>query len=437
MSAHVREALAAARAAIASVEPLRPRGRITRVAGHALEVEAAGLRCGDAVSIARDGEPLLAEVVALRDDRAVLVPLGDPAGLGLHAEVLPLGGRPALRVGEALMGRVLDGLGRPIDGPPPPGLVPWDLERPAPPPLARPRIRTVLPTGIRALDGLLTVGVGQRIGLFAAAGVGKSTLLGQIVRNARADVAVVGLVGERGREVREFVDEALGREGLARSVVIAATSDAPAMVRARASHTATAVAEWFAEQGRSVLLVVDSLTRHARALREVALAAGEPPARQGFPASVFGALPRLIERAGPRPRGAITAVYTVLVAGNDLDEPVSDEVRSLLDGHVVLDRRLADAGRFPAVDPNASVSRLMSWVTGPGHRAAAARLRALLAAHERQRDLLALGAHVPGADPEVDAYLDRASAIDAFLAQPAGEAEAFDETVRRLEGLVS
>jgi type III secretion protein N (ATPase) len=281
------------------------------------------------------------------------------------------------------------------------------------------------------------MGVGQRVGLFAAAGVGKSTLLGQIVRNARADVAVVGLVGERGREVREFVDEALGPEGVARSVVVAATSDAPAMVRARASHTATAIAEWFAEQGRSVLLVVDSLTRHARALREVALAAGEPPARHGFPASVFGALPRLLERAGPRPRGAITAVYTVLVAGNDPDEPVSDEVRGLLDGHVVLDRRMAEAGRFPAIDPNASVSRLMSSVAGPGHRAAAGRLRALLAAHERQRDLLALGAHVPGADPDVDAYLERAAAIEAFLAQPAGEAGAFDETVGRLEALVS
>jgi len=242
----------------------------------------------------------------------------------------------------------------------------------------------------------------------------------------------VALVGERGREVREFVEEALGPEGLGRSVVVVATSDAPALVRARAAHAATAIAEWFAEQGRAVLLVLDSLTRYARALREVALSAGEPPARQGFPASVFGALPRLLERAGPRPRGSITAVYTVLVAGNDLDEPVSDEVRGLLDGHVVLDRARAAAGLFPAVDVPGSVSRLMAAVTSPAHRAAAARLRAWLAAEDRHRDLLAVGAYALGADPALDAWLERRAEIETFLAQPAGEGEAFESTVARL-----
>jgi type III secretion protein N (ATPase) len=436
MSAGISRALATARAALEGAAPLRPRGRLTRVAGHVLEAEAAGLRCGEAVEIARPGEPLLAEVVALRDERAVLLPLGDTHGLGLAAEVTPAGGRPWLRVGEALRGRILDGLGHPIDGrPAPEGLERWEVERPAPPPLARPRIATPLPLGLRVLDGLLTVGVGQRVGLFAAAGVGKSTLLGQIVRYARADVAVVALVGERGREVREFVEEALGSRGLARSVVVVATSDAPALVRARASHAATAIAEWFAERGRSVLLVVDSLTRHARALREVALAAGEPPARQGFPASVFGAMPRLLERAGPRPGGSITAVYTVLVAGNDLDEPVSDEVRGLLDGHVVLDRSRAAAGCFPAVDVPASVSRLMGAVASPAHRAGAARLRSWLAAEARHRELLAVGAYARGSDPALDAWLERRDEIEGFLAQPAGEGERFERTLARLAEL--
>ncbi|MFO0580999.1 MAG: FliI/YscN family ATPase [Anaeromyxobacter sp.] len=432
------DALAAARARLDRAAPLRARGRLTRVAGHALEAEAAGLRLGDGVEIRRPGgEPLQAEVVALREDRAVLVPLGDPRGLAPSAEVTPAGGRAWIRAGEALRGRILDGLGRPIDGRPPPLHLPrWDVDRPPPPPLSRPRIRTPLPLGVRVLDGLLTAGVGQRLGLFAAAGVGKSTLLGQLVRQARADVAVVGLVGERGREVREFVDDALGPDGLARSVLVVATSDAPAMVRARAAHVATSIAEWFADRGGSVLLVLDSLTRYARALREVALAAGEPPARQGYPASVFGALPRLLERAGPRPLGAITAISTVLVAGDDPDEPVADEVRGLLDGHVVLDRERAAAGVFPAVNAPASVSRLMAAVASPEHRRAAARLRALLAAHARGQDLLAVGAYAPGADPDLDAYLARREAIEAFLAQGTDEAAPFDETVRRLVAAV-
>ncbi|BDG06448.1 FliI/YscN family ATPase [Anaeromyxobacter oryzae] len=427
------------RTALAAAEPLPLRGRVTRLAGMVVEAAVAGVRTGDAVEIARPGRaPLLAEVVGLREDRAVLVPLGEPVGVGSDSEVVPTGAPLAIRAGEALLGRILDGLGRPIDGRPlPAGLEEWPVERPAPDPLERRPVAVPLSLGVRVLDGLLTAGEGQRLGLFAGSGVGKSSLLAQIARSARADACVVCLVGERGREVREFVEGALGPEGLARSVVVVATSDAPALVRLRAAHVATAVAEWLADQGRSVLFLLDSVTRYARALREVGLAAGEPPARQGYPASVFSALPRLLERTGNRARGGITALYTVLVAGGDMEEPIADEVRGILDGHVVLDRRLAAAGRFPAVDPLQSVSRVMPAVAAPGHLAAAARLRALLAAHERVRDLVALGAYRAGGDAEADAALERLPHIEAFLRQGAGEATPLEETVARLEALVA
>jgi type III secretion protein N (ATPase) len=423
--------------AIAAAAPLRPRGRITRVAGLAVEAALAGVRMGELVEIATPGRPPLpAEVVGLREDRAVLVPLGELAGVGLDGEVIARGRRHAIRVGDALVGRVLDGLGRPIDGRPPPGGEEWDVSRAPPPPLARRRILAPLALGVRAVDALATLGEGQRVGIFAEAGVGKSSLLGQIARGTAADVCVMCLLGERGREVREFVEDALGEEGLARSVVVAATSDEPAAVRRAAAHVATAVAEWFAERGRKVLLVVDSLTRYARAEREVALAAGEPPARQGYPASAFAALPRLLERAGNRATGGITAVYTVLVAGGDADDPVADEVRGLLDGHVVLDRRLAERGHFPAIDVLASLSRAMPAVTGEAHRAAAARLRALLAARERSRDLVAVGAYARGSDPDTDAALERSAAIEAFLRQPASERAPLEDAVARLVELV-
>lgn len=433
------DGLARVRAALERASPLRIRGRITRLSGTVLEAAAAGLRHGEAVEILTPGLPALgAEVVGIREGRAVLLPLGDPGGIGLDSEVVGTGRPLAVRAGDGLVGRILDGLGRPIDGRPlPAGLAEWAVDRPAPPPLSRRRIDRVLPLGVRAIDGLATVGEGQRVGLFAGSGVGKSTLLGQIARHARAELSVIALVGERGREVREFVEDALGPEGLARSVVVAATSDAPALVRLKAAHVATAIAEWFAERGARVLFMLDSITRYARAWREVALAAGEPPARQGYPASVFAALPRLLERTGNRGRGGITGLYTVLVAGGDLDEPIADEVRGVLDGHVVLDRRTAERGRFPAVDPLASLSRVMPAVAAEGHRASAARLRSLLAAHERHRDLIAVGAYRRGADPETDAALDRWPAIEAFLAQAPGEAERFERTVARLAEAVA
>jgi type III secretion protein N (ATPase) len=426
------------RDALERAQPLRLRGRVTRLAGLAIEAAAAGVRLGDAVEIATPGRPpLLAEVVGLREDRAVLLPLGDPAGVGLDSEVAPTGRPLAIRAGEALLGRVLDGLGRPLDGAPlPAGLDEWPVDRAAPNPLSRPRVAAPLALGVRAIDGLLAVGEGQRVGIFAGAGVGKSTLLGQIARSTRAELSVIALVGERGREVRDFLEEALGPAGLARSVVVVATSDAPALVRLKAAHVATAIAEWFAERGRRVLFMLDSLTRYARAQREVGLAAGEPPARHGYPPSVFAALPRLLERTGNRERGGITALYTVLVAGGDLDEPVADEVRGILDGHVVLDRRVAAGGRYPAVDVLASLSRVMPQVTSPEHRAAAERLRALLAAYERHRDLIALGAYARGADPDTDAAIERLPAIEAFLRQRPDEAEDPERTVAWLAELV-
>jgi type III secretion protein N (ATPase) len=424
--------------ALSKAAPFAARGRVTALTGLVVRAAVEGARQGEVVEIRGAGrEPIPAEVVGLRDEEALLLPLGDPVGVGLDASVVPTGRPLAVRAGPALLGRILDGLGRPLDGRPlPRGLAEWPVDRPAPGPLRRRRIAEPLPLGIRALDGFLTVGRGQRLGLFAGSGVGKSTLLGQIARQARSDLSVVCLLGERGREVRDFLEEALGEDGLARSVVVAATSDAPALVRLRAAHVATAIAEWFAHvEGREVLFLLDSLTRFARAQREVGLAAGEPPARQGYPPSVFSALPRLVERAGARERGGVTAVYTVLVAGGDMEEPVADEVRGLLDGHVVLERSLMARGRFPAIDVSQSLSRLMPALASEGHRAAAARARALLAAWESHQDLIALGAWRRGADPMVDEAVDRMPALEAFLAQGTRECTPFEETVQRLEAL--
>jgi ATP synthase in type III secretion protein N len=425
-------------AALEGAAPFRVRGRVTALTGLVVRASVEGARQGELVEIRGAGrEPLVAEVVGLRDQEAVLLPLGEPRGVGLDAEVVPTGRPLAVRAGPGLLGRVLDGLGHPLDGRPlPRGLAEWAVDRPAPGPLERRRVTEPLPLGVRALDGFLTVGRGQRLGLFAGSGVGKSTLLGQIARQARSDLSVVCLLGERGREVRDFLDEALGEDGLARSVVVAATSDAPALVRLRAAYLATAIAEWFAEvEGREVLFLLDSLTRFARAQREVGLAAGEPPARQGYPPSVFSALPRLVERTGARARGGITAVYTVLVAGGDMEEPIADEVRGVVDGHVVLERSVAARGRFPAVDVLQSLSRLMPAVASEGHRLAAARVRALVAAYESQRDLIALGAYRRGSDPRVDEAIDRMAAVEAFLSQGTRESAPFEETVERLEAL--
>lgn len=427
--------------ALEAARPLRLAGRVTEVTGLVVRATVPGAHIGETVLLkpgSASPRPVPAEVVGFRGDEVVLLPLGPLLDLGPDAVATPTGQRLTVEVGDALLGRVLDGLGRPIDGAGPIAGVAhtWPVERPAPDVLRRRRIGRSLPLGIRAIDGFLTVGEGQRLGLFAGSGVGKSQLLGQIARQAAADVNVVCLVGERGREVGEFLDDALAGEGRARSVVVCATSDAPPLVRLKSALVATAIAEWFRDEGKRVLLLVDSLTRLARAQREVGLAAGELPVRQGYPPSVFALLPRLLERAGNAERGSITAIYTVLVAGGDLDEPIADEARAVLDGHIVLSRALAERNHWPAIDVLASLSRVMGRVADAQHMQAAATLRGLLACYEQKRDLIAIGAYQAGSDARVDRVLEKREAIDGFLRQGLREMSPMTETRRRLLALL-
>jgi type III secretion protein N (ATPase) len=423
--------------ALDEVNPLRLAGRVTEVTGLVLRAAIPGVRVGELVHIdLAGGQRVQAEVVGFRGDEVVLLPLGDTAGIGPDAVVSPTGRPLSLVVGDGLLGRVLGGLGQPIDGGGPIEGQDWAVERPAPDPLTRRRVERPLALGVRAIDAFLTVGEGQRVGLFAGAGAGKSLLLGQIARNTEADVNVICLVGERGREVREFLEDALGPKGRARSVVVCATSDAPALVRLKSTFVATAIAEWFRERGKRVLFMMDSLTRLARAQREVGLAAGEPPARQGYPPSVFALLPRLLERTGNSASGSITALYAVLVAGGDMEEPIADEARGILDGHIVLSRELGDRNHWPAIDVLPSLSRVMSLVADPEHQRAAGRVRQILAAYERNRDLIALGAYRPGSDLRTDEAIERIEDIEAFLRQGPKESPAFTETRQRLLSLV-
>jgi type III secretion protein N (ATPase) len=414
--------------------PAQPaRGSVEEVVGLVMRATVPGVALGEIVRIDRRArEPLAAEVVGFRGDQAVLLPLGDVAGVAPAGAVWRTGAPLSIRCGEDLLGRVLDGIGAPLDDGPPLTGERWAVERPAPAALSRPPISAPLPTGVRVLDALLTLGRGQRVGLFAAAGVGKSTLLGQIARGAAADVIVLCLVGERGRELAELLREELA-PARQRTIVVCATSDAPPLVRLRAIHTATAIAEWFRDRlSASVLLLCDSLTRVARAQREVGLSAGEPPARHGYPPSVFALLPRLIERTGATPAGAITAIYTVLVAGNDLDEPIADEVRGLVDGHIVLDRRLAQRGQFPPIDVVASASRLMMRVVAPDHAEAAARVRARLAIYEEHRDLITLGAYQAGRDRAVDDAVAAYPGMERLVRQRRDDLSDWDASISHL-----
>jgi len=417
----------------AAIDAANREGRVDEVTGLVVRATVPGVALGEVVKIdRRDRTPLAAEVVGFRGEQAVLVPLGDLAGIAPASAVWRTGAPFSITCGDDLLGRVLDGIGQPVDGGAPLAGEAWAVDRPAPAALSRPPITAPQPTGVRAIDTMLALGRGQRVGLFAAAGVGKSTLLGQIARGAQADVIVSCQVGERGRELGELLGDELAASR-ARTVVVCATSDAPPLVRLRAVHVATAIAEWFRDRrGASVLLLVDSLTRVARAQREVGLSAGEPPARHGYPPSVFALLPRLIERAGATPDGVITALYTVLVAGNDLDEPIADEVRGLVDGHIVLDRRLAQRGHFPPIDVVASTSRLMQRVVDPRHATAAARVRERLAIYEEHRDLITLGAYQAGRDKKIDDAVAAYPAIERVLRQGREEAADWDQAVAGL-----
>ncbi|WP_118183137.1 FliI/YscN family ATPase [Paraburkholderia phosphatilytica] len=419
---------------VAAFNPVRMRGRVSHAAG--LLVNASGLhaKLGEICELRTPGEaPMLAEVVGFARQTTLLTPLGATGGLSPSTEVIPSGRGHRFAVGAALRSRVLNGLGAPLDDRGDvPGAVLVSAHNEPVNPLRRRTIDTALPTGVRVIDTLLTVGVGQRIGVFAPSGVGKSTLLGMIARGAACDVIVIGLVGERGREVREFIEHNLSPEAREKAVIVASTSDRPAMERVKSAHVATAIAEYFRDQGLSVLLLVDSLTRFARAQREVGLASGEPPTRRSFPPSTFSVLPQLLERAGQGERGSITAFYTVLVEGDEETDPIAEEVRSIVDGHIVLSRKVASANRYPAIDVLASLSRVMSQVVREPHLAAAAHVRSLLARYQEIELLVQIGEYRAGADPLADAALAAKPALEAFFTQSARALEPFDASVDAL-----
>jgi flagellum-specific ATP synthase len=413
------------------------RGCVEQVRGLSVSVRGVPARVGDLVLIG-DERRTPAEVVAVQDRIATCLPLGSMIGIGAGDPVTATGRPMTVRVGSALLGRVLDGLGRPLDGRPlPVGLARLSVEAPPPDALTRRRVDTALPMGVRALDTLVPLGRGQRMGIFAGSGVGKSTLLAMITRGTAADVTVVALIGERGREVREFLEDHLGPDGLRNAVVVVATSDQPPMVRLRAAFRATRIAEWFRDTGRDVLLLMDSVTRVATAQREVGLSAGEPPTTRGYPPSVFALLPQLLERAGAGERGSITGLYTVLVEGDDHNEPIADSARSILDGHIALDRRLANAGHFPSIDVLGSVSRVADAVTTAEQRGVMREARRLLAARRDVKELVEIGAYVTGTNPTADRALERWPALEAFLQQDRHHVAVADDAWRQLGDVIA
>ncbi len=412
-------------------------GSVSSVTGMTAWVEGLEASVGDVVHLDLPGAPLLAEVVGADQGRLACMPLGTTNGIGPGVAARTTGTPLTVPVGPALLGRVLDGLGRPVDGGPSLDDLPRvPVENAAPNAMKRQLVTEQMPLGVRAIDTMTPIGRGQRIGIMAGSGVGKSTLLSMIARGSGADVVVAALVGERGREVREFLENDLGAEGLARSVVVVATSDEPPIVRLRAAFTATRIAEHFRDQGLDVLLFMDSVTRTAMAQREVGLSAGEPPATRGYPPSAFAMLPRLLERTGPGEHGTITGIYTVLVEGDDIQDPIGDTTRSILDGHIVLDRALAHANHYPAIDVLGSVSRLANTVTDPQQRAQAGMLRRLMAAHREAKLLIDVGAYVPGSDPDVDLARALEPSIEAFLQQTVHESADLADSWRRLSDLV-
>lgn len=425
---------------INSLDSMKIAGKITQIVGLVIESQGPSVNLGDLCYICPryEGPFIPAEVVGFRKNRVLLMPIGEMQGIGPGCEVISAHQTLKVNVGSHLLGRILDGLGNPIDGE---GALSGDVEYPlheSPPhPLSRLRIEEKLSVGVRAIDGLITVGRGQRIGIMAGSGVGKSTLLGMIARNTEADINVIALVGERGREVREFIERDLGEEGLKRSVVVVATSDQPALVRIKAAMTATAIAEYFRDQGSNVVLMMDSVTRFAMAQREVGLTIGEPPATRGYTPSVFAMLPKLLERSGTGEVGSITGIYTVLVDGDDMNEPIADAVRSILDGHIVLSRSIAAQNHFPAIDVLGSVSRVMTEIVERSHYLAAQKMRTIMATYREAEDLINIGAYSTGNNPNIDLAIAKIDAVKAFLQQDVSEKMSIDETISKLLELIS
>jgi flagellum-specific ATP synthase len=424
---------------LARLDPFRWTGTVKELVGLLIESEGPAAAVGDFCEIrCADGRRIRSQVVGFRNGRVLSLPLEETGGLQLGDPIVARRDEARVAVGQALLGRVLDGFGAPMDDKGPIEAEDYyELYRPPPGPLEREPIREPLVTGIRVIDSLLPCGKGQRIGIFGGSGVGKSVLLGSMSRNSFADVSVIALVGERNREVRSFIEEDLGEEGMKRAVVVVATSDRPAPLRVRACFVALALAEFFRDRGADVLLVMDSVTRLAMAQREIGLAAGEPPSQKGYTPSVFNLLPKVFERAGNFRRGSITGFFTVLVEGDDMNEPIADAVRAILDGHIVLSRRLAAAGHYPAIDVLSSVSRLGPQITPPEHWRAAQRIREALAAYHQAEDLINLGAYVSGANPQLDAVLRARPRLLEFLRQPAQQKSPIEQTRAALEEIVS
>lgn len=434
------ELLEAYKLKIADSDTLNYYGKVSRITGLTVESTGPITQIGEVCSIySLDGKNRIqAEVIGFRENKVVLMPYSELNGVGAGSRVVSEKRGLEVRISDSLKGRVLDGLGRPIDGL---GDITdgefYPVENAPPNPMERPRIKNIMPLGIKAIDSMLTIGEGQRVGIFAGSGVGKSTLLGMIARNAQADINVIVLVGERGRELNDFIEKDLQKEGLEKSVIVVATSDRPALIRLKSAMIGTAIAEYFRDQGKKVLLLMDSVTRFAMAQREIGMALGEPPVSRGYTPSVYTELPQLLERTGASAKGTITALYTVLVEGDDLNEPITDTVRGILDGHIVLSRALANRNFYPAIDVLASISRLMSDIASPEHKKAANYAKNKMAVYKDAEDLINIGAYRRGSNPEIDEAIDKNAEINALLQQGVAEKFEFDDVVETLKGIAN
>ncbi len=413
-------------------------GKVSKIVGLTVESIGPEANLNDVCVIKSNDtseQDIMAEVVGFKDKRVLLMPFENVDGIGPGSIVENTGSVLQIKVGDNILGKVLDGLGRPIDGSEICSTASYSVEAPPPDPMSREIISEVLPLGVKAVDGLITVGKGQRIGIFAGSGVGKSTLLGMFARNTKADINIIALIGERGREVREFIERDLGEEGMKRSVVIVATSDKPALIRNKAAKTATAIAEYFRDQGKDVLLMMDSLTRFSMAQREIGLASGEPPVTRGYPPSVYSEMPKLLERAGTSDVGSITGLYTVLVDGDDFNEPITDTARSILDGHIMLSRKLGHKNHYPAIDVLQSISRVMSQIATKEHKALSGKLKNVLATYNEAEDLINIGAYKSGSNKNIDYAIEKIDSVNDFLMQGMYEKFSFEEEIQMLESL--